>query len=151
MATFTITGDDTLTLFDRVFADIADGDTSTITFPNDLVTMKTGKNGNALYSRNAQGNNADVVLRLVKGSSDDEFLQSQLDAQERDFPSFALANGSFVKRLGNGLGDVKLEKYQMQGGVIRRIPDSKENVEGDTEQAVTSYQLMFTRAGRSIG
>lgn len=151
MATFTITGDDTLTLFNRVFVDIADGDTSAIAFPNDLVAMKTGKNGNAIYAKNAQGNNADLTLRLIKGSSDDEFLQSQLDAQERDFPSFALANGSFVKRLGDGLGNVKLEKFQMQGGVIRKTPDSKENVEGDTEQAVTVYQLMFTRAGRSIG
>lgn len=151
MATYTVTGDDTLTLFDRVFVDIADGDTSTVTAPNDLVTMKTGKNGNTVYSRNAQGKNAEVVIRLIKGSSDDEFMQSQLDSQERDFPSFTLASGSFVKRLGDGLGNVKLEKYQMQGGVIRRIPDSKENVDGDTEQAVTSYQLMFANGGRSIG
>ncbi|TDE17715.1 hypothetical protein [Dyadobacter psychrotolerans] len=150
MATNTITGEDTLVIYDRVLTDMADGDVSTITFPNDLVTMKTGKNGNTIFFKNANGINAEAVIRVNKGSSDDRFLQGKLDAQQRDFASSSLAAGSFVKRLGDGQGSVVSEVYVMGGGVIYKGVESKDNVEGDTTQAVSVYNMRFAQAVRSM-
>lgn len=151
MATKTITGDDTLTLFDRVINDLADDDVTQISFPNDLIQVKTGKNRNSLYARNAQGAQCDLVLRVNRGSSDDRFLQARLAEQERDVPSFTLATGQFVKRLGDGQGEVFSDVYDLEGGVFTRKVETKENVSGDTQQAVSVYQLRFAVGTRNIG
>lgn len=150
MNTFTITSDDTLTLYDRVITDLADDDVSSITFPNDSVKVKTGKNRNTLYAKDETGNNANLVLRVTRGSSDDQFLQSKIAQSEADFVATQLANGSFVKRLGDGQGNVKLDNYTLRGGVIVRRVDGKENVSGDTAQAVAVYNMTFATAQRSI-
>lgn len=149
MGTRTITGDATFTLFGRVFNDFADGDVSTIIFPNDFITMKTGKNGNTIYSRNAPGKNSDCVLRLVRGSSDDKFLQDKLALSDQDFALTELGNGQFVERLGDGGGNVILDVYQLSGGIISRGVDGKENVEGDTVQGVAIWNIKFPEVVRS--
>jgi hypothetical protein len=150
MGTFTITSDDTLTLYDRVISDLADDDVSNISFPNDNVKVKTGKNRNTLYAKDETGNNANLVLRLTRGSSDDQFLQAKIAESEADFVATQLANGSFVKRLGDGQGNVVLDNYTLLGGVIVRRVDGKENVSGDTVQAVSIYNMVFATAERSI-
>lgn len=150
MGIVAITSDDTLTLYDRVFADFAEGDVSSISFPNDLVTAKTGKNKNTIFAKNAPGDNAVLTLRLMRGSSDDEFLQGQISDMERDFVSTILATGEFVKRLGDGDGNVKRDVYTMLGGMIQRKPDGRENVDGDIEQGVVIYTIVFADVRRSI-
>ena len=150
MGTFTVTSDDTLTLYGRVFNDIADNDVSVITFPNDAVNVSTGKNKNTIFSKSEKGSNATLVLRLIRGSNDDQFMQSQIAAMNQDFVSTVLATGSFVKRLGDGQGNVRNDVYTLAGGVITRQVDGKENVAGDTEQGVSVYNMMFATAGRSI-
>lgn len=147
---FTVTADDTLTLFDRVISDLADDDVSTITFPNDAVKVKTGKNKNTIFSRDETGNNANLVLRLVRGSSDDQFMQTQLQAQNSNFVGVELANGEFVKHLGNGQGQSVRDVYTLLGGVFTRQVDGKENTSGDTEQAVSIYNMTFASAKRNI-
>ena len=151
MPTKTITGDDTLTLFDRVLNDLSDDDVSSITFPNDLIQVKTGKNRNSIYARNAQGSQCDLTLRVMRGSSDDRFLQTQLASQDEDIPSFSLASGQFVKRLGDGQGEVLSDVYDLEGGVFLRKVDTKESVSGDTEAAVSVYQMRFAIGTRSLG
>jgi hypothetical protein len=150
METFTLTSDDTLTLKNRIITDFADDDVTTITFPNDSVTVKTGKNRNSIYAKNETGNNANMVLRLTRGSADDQFMQSQLNLSERDFVATELFSGEFVKRVGDGLGGVKRDVYTLLGGVIVRRVDGKENTTGDVSQAVAVYNLTFARAPRSI-
>lgn len=150
MTTNTITAADTFTIYGRVLNDFADGDVSTITFPNKKYDMKTGKNRNSIFTRNAAGENADATLRLIRGSSDDQFMLQQLSSQDSDFPSTVLATGEFVKRLGDGQGNVVRDVYTLSGGIITTIPDTKENVEGDKEQAVSVYKMMFALAVPSI-
>lgn len=150
MATYNLVSDGTLTLYDRVFTDFADDDISAITFPNDLVTIKTGKNGNTIYSKNEAGRNASAVIRLIRGSSDDQFMQTKLTLQKKDFVSTELANGEFAMRLGDGAGNVARDVYTLLGGVVTRTPDGKENVSGDTVQGVSIYTIMFADAERSI-
>ena len=65
MATDTITGQDTLTLYDRVFLDLADGDASTITYPNDMVAVSTGKNGNTIFTKILQNHSLQIDKVLL--------------------------------------------------------------------------------------
>jgi hypothetical protein len=150
MATFTITGDDTLTLYNRVFTDLSDNDVSTITYNEDLVSGSVGKNQNTIFAKNEKGNAAQLVIRLIRGSSDDRFMQSKLSAMNSDFATTVLANGEFVKRLGDGDGNVFRDVSQLEGGMIQRRPDSKDNVSGDTEQGTAVYTMFFASAKRSI-
>lgn len=144
-----ITADDTLSLYGRVITDFADGDISTLTYNDDLVTLKTGKNKNTIFSRNESGNNAVSVLRIMRGSSDDQFLQAKLTEINGDFPSVILASGQFVKRLGDGQGNVASDVYNLNGGTFTRQVDAKENVEGDNSQGVAVYNMKFANAQRS--
>lgn len=78
MPIFNVTSDDTLTIFGRIMNDFADGKTTTITFPNDFANVVTGKNGNGRsFQKNANGGNSVLTIRLMRGSSDDNFLQTQ--------------------------------------------------------------------------
>lgn len=149
MGTKAITGADTLTIFDRSITDFADGDTSAITFPNELFTVKTGKNENTIYAKNAAGQNAEMTLRVMRGSSDDKFLQSKLTELLRDPASFSLGEGQFTKRLGDGAGNVTREVYKLSGGIFMKQVEGNENADGETEQAVAIYTLKFSLAVRS--
>lgn len=148
--TFTITSNDTLTLNGHVFIDQAFGDVSKVTLPNQLINMKTGKNGNTVFAANATGFNGDLELRLLRGSADDQFMQGLVLNPNSNFPETVLLNGTFAKQLGNGQGVVVYDVYTLAGGVIAKIPEGKENVEGDTEQAVVVYMIKFANCGRSI-
>ena len=150
MGTFTVTGNDTLVLNDNVFTDLATGTTSEITFPNELVNIKTGKNQNSLIALNQAGYNGNLVLKLARGSSDDQFLNNILAAMEGNFVGTALISGSFTKQLGDGAGNVTNDVYDLAGGVISKIPGAMENVEGDVAQAETTWNIKFTNCSRSI-
>lgn len=144
-----ITAEDTLTIYDRVLTDFADDDTSSIAFVSDLVKLKTGKNKNTIFAKDETGTNATVTLRLIRGSSDDRFMSGKLSAMQRDFVGQSLATGEFVKRLGDGEGGVVRDVYTLLGGTFQKNVDGKENVSGDTEQAVAVYHMMFAQAKRS--
>lgn len=151
MTVNTITSNDTLTLNNRVLVDQSLGDVSSITFPNELVTRKTGKNGNTIFAQNAPGQNADLVIRVARGSSDDQFLQGIIASQPTDFPSTVLITGTFVKRLGDGQGNVISDTYTLAGGVISKQVEGKENVDGDLGQGESVYMVKFAAAKRSLG
>lgn len=148
---FTVTSNDTLTLNGHVFNDLATDDVTTIAFPNQLISRKTGKNGNTIYAQNASGLNADLSLKLMRGSADDQFMQGLINTAPTDFPSTVLLTGTFVKRLGDGQGNVTSDTYSLAGGVISKIPDGKENVSGDVMQAEVTYQIVFASGNRNLG
>lgn len=145
-----LTGKDTIKLNDRILADFADGDTAVLEHPNDQVTVKTGKDGNSIYAFNNTGRQCEVSLRLVRGGSDDRFL-NDLNALFKNNPAaFSLITGEFVKNVGDGKGGVTQDIYTMAGGVIKRNPNVKENADGDTEQAIVVWSLVFSNAPRSL-
>lgn len=150
MAILTLTGEDTLTLGGNTFTDLADGDAVTVAFPNEDVVLKTGKNGNTIYAKNDTGANADVTIRVMMGSRDDRFLASKKAEQDRDFSSFVVLGGEFVKQQGDGQGFRTLTVYNLNGGVFTKGIDVKTNAEGDTEQAVRIYTLKFANALSTI-
>ena len=150
MSTFTVTGNDTLVLNGNVFNDMATGTVTEITFPNELVNVKTGKNKNSIIALNQQGYNGVLVIKLNRGSADDQFLANILANMLGNFVATPLISGSFTKQLGDGAGGVTNDVYSLAGGVISKIPGAMENVEGEVAQAETTYNIKFTNCGRSI-
>lgn len=150
MATVAMTGADTLKINNQVINSLADGDCIVLTYPNELASVKTGKNGNAIFALNETGNQAELVIRLVRGSTDDKFLLSLMAAQKNDFASFVLMTAELVKRVGLGESVVAGDTYFMSGGVFSKGVEAKTNVEGDTEQSVSIYSFKFANAPRTI-
>lgn len=150
MPTVSLTGNDTVNIGGLVLADLADGDFFTFTFPNEIAAVKTGKNGNSLYALNATGRQTEATLRVIRGSSDDKYLDSLLKEQLQDLSSFVLLLGQFVKRAGDGQGNVTNDSYFMGGGIFTHLVDGKSNAEGDTDQSVSIYRFKFANSDRNI-
>lgn len=150
MATIALSGNDTLIINDRVFADFADGNCVELKFPNKIAALKTGKNGNTIYGLNTSGRQAELTVRVIRGSADDKFLNELENTQNGNFEGTPTLAGQFVKKLGDGLGNVTSDIYDLTNGVFTDIPGAKTNVEGDTEQSVAIYVMMFAIAPRAI-
>jgi hypothetical protein len=141
MSSAAMSGNDSLTINNRIFADLADGDAMVLTYPNEIAQVKTGKNGNAIYGLNESGKQADLVIRLIRDSSDDKFLNGLLSSQLTNFAGFTLMFGEFVKKVGDTKGNISNDTYILSGGVFTKQVEAKSNVEGDTEQSVSIYHM----------
>lgn len=146
-----LTGKDSITLDGiRTLADFADGDVCNLEFPNNIVEAKVGKNGNAIYAFNSTGKTVNATLRILRGSADDKYLNSRLREYLNDQAAFVLIEGEFIKRAGDGQGNVSNDVYKLNGGVIQKIPGTKDNIEGDTEQSVSIYNIVFANTDRIL-
>jgi hypothetical protein len=145
-----LSGSDTININNQVLADLADGNCVELTFPTDIANVKTGKNGNSIYGLNETGKQCDVKIRVLRGSTDDKFLNNLLAQQQNNFAGTVLLIGQFIKKIGDGQGNVTSDTYIMSGGVFTRQVDGKNNVEGDTEQSIAIYQIKFTNAPRVL-
>jgi hypothetical protein len=152
MAAIALSGNDSVSINNSVLADLADGDCVTLEFPNEIATVKIGKNGNAIYGQNQTGNMAEVKIRVIRGSADDKFLNN-LELQQNtgnNFPSTVLMIGEFIKIMGDGQGNITHDIYIMAGGVFHKLNAAKSNVEGDATQSVTEYMIRFASAVRAL-
>lgn len=149
MSEVSLSGNDTIMVAGRTLTSFAEGDVAKLSFPNDLVNLVTGKNGNSIYNLNATGRQADFELRVLRGSADDRFLNAALLVMLSDLPAFVVMPGYFVKRIGNGLGGVRRDTYLLAGGVFVRNVDATENVSGSTDPAVSVYRLKFANGSRA--
>jgi len=150
-----LTGKDTISigsrgLAPRILVDLADGDTGALDFPNNLVEAKTGKNGNTIYAFNSTGVVGTLMIRTLRGSADDKYLNGEMNRYKRDPAAYTLLDGEIIKRVGDGTGKVTNDVYTLDGGIVQKMPNVKENVEGDTEQAVTIWQILFANSDRSL-
>jgi hypothetical protein len=150
MGTATLSGNDTIIINSRILADVADGNCVELTFPNDIAQVKTGKNGNAIYALNETGRQAEAKVRVLRGSDDDKFLQGLMTGQQGNFAGFVLLTGQFVKKLGDGAGNITSDTYILSGGIFTKQIEGKMNVEGETEQSVSIYTVKFSNAPRVI-
>lgn len=150
MATVALTGADTIIINDRILADLADGNCVELTFPNDIASVKTGKNGNSIYGLNETGKQCEVKVRLVRGSADDKFLNSLLAQQQNNFAGTVLLIGEFIKKLGDGAGNITSDTYIMSGGVFNKQVEAKMNVDGESEQSVAIYMMKYSNSPRTI-
>ena len=121
-----------------------------VTFPNDLGAVKAGKNGNTIYAKNEMGRVAEVVLRILLGGTDDKYLNGRLQQWITDPSTFTLLTGMFVKRVGDGQGNIESKIYNMTGGFFKRQVDAKTSAESDTEQSVAIWRITYGNAQVSI-
>ena len=145
-----LSAQDNIVLWGRTITDTADGDIAAITFPNDLFSVKTGKGGNSLFARNESGRQAELTLRVLRGSGDDKFLQAKFLLDEFLPANIVLCFGSASKKVAHGNGTYTNDTYLLQGGVLARPVEMKANVEGDTEQAVSVYAIRFANHVRTV-
>ncbi len=150
MSTIALSGDDTVNINGTVLSDLADGNCVELTFPNDIANVKTGKNGNSIYGLNESGKQCEVKLRIIRASADDKLLNNLLAQQQANFAGTVLVTGQFIKKIGDGQGNITSDTYIMSGGVFTKIPEAKTNVEGETEQSVAMYTLKFSNAPRVL-
>jgi len=150
MSSIALSGNDTININNTVLNDLADGNAVEMTFPNDIAQVKTGKNGNSIYGLNETGKQCEVKVRVIRGSSDDKFLNGLLAQQQANFAGTVLLIGQFIKKLGDGLGNITSDTYIMSGGVFTKIPEAKSNVEGDSEQSVSIYTMKFSNSPRVL-
>ena len=153
MATFSLTGDDQIILnvANNLTNDLADGDAVVISIPNDLVNIQIGKNGNAIYAKDENGNRFDMEVRVLKGSVSDNDLLTKYLATKANFSGSTFITGQFVKKFGDGNGNVNSYTYTLGGGMIRKAPEAKANVNGDTEQSVTVFNISGVITDINIG
>lgn len=150
MSATALSGNDSVILNNRVFADFADAMYAELTYPNDIASVKTGKNNNSIYGLNASGNQGELKVKLIRGSADDKFLLSLLAAQQANFEGTVLLIGEFIKKIGDGAGNVGSDTYIASGGIFSKNPGAKSNAEGDTEQSTVEYIIKFSRVARVI-
>lgn len=150
MATVAMSGADSVQINNTVLTDLADGDCIVLEYPNEIAQVKTGKNGNAIYGLNESGKQANLKIRLIRGSDDDKFMNNLLAQQQANFAGTTLMIGEFVKLVGNGKGNITNDTYIVSGGVFTKQVMAKSNVEGDTAQSVSEYEIRFSNAPRAI-
>lgn len=143
-----LAGKDVLIIDGVVISAIGDQDAIKVDFGGPIAQMKVSKDGNAIYAMQFSGIVAKVTLRVIRGSFDDVQLNSKLQGWLSDPAGFELMNASFVKRIGDGKGNITSEVYQMSGGIFEKIPGGKMNTEGDVDQSITEYDMLFRNNGR---
>lgn len=152
MPAVALSGNDTITINNRVLTDLADENVVELTFPNDIAKVKTGKNGNSIYGLDETGKQAEVKLRVLRGSADDKFLNGLLQLQNNNFAGSVLMIGQFTKFIGTGVkgGQLINDTYNLSGGVFTKQVEGKSNVAGDTDQSISMYTIRFSNAPRAI-
>lgn len=149
MSSYTLTGDDVVILNDIPLNDFPDNDIATLELPNNLMEISTGKDGNTIFALNEAGNNATLTVRVLMSSNDDKRLNGLIPPSD-GFASYVLLNGSVVKQIGDGAGNISYNTYVLAGGMVQKKPAIKSNVNGDTQQAVVEYVIQFANAARAI-
>ena len=149
MSIFSLTGDDSIIINDIPLNDFADGDIGSLSLPNNMFDMQTGKNGNTIFALDESGNNATLTVRVLMSSNDDKRLNGMIP-KSKGFAQSVLATGSVVKQVGDGQGNVSYNTYLLAGGMVQKKPDVKSNVKGDAQQAVVEYIIVFAEANRAI-
>jgi hypothetical protein len=150
MGAVALSGNDTITINNHVFADLADGNCVELTFPNEIASVKTGKNGNSIYSFNTTGMQCEVKIRVLRASADDMFLQNLLNQQQNNFAGTVLMIGQFIKKIGDGQGNITSDTYTMSGGVFMKQVEGRSNVEGEVEQSIAIYSIRFANSPRVL-
>jgi hypothetical protein len=123
----------------------------TLAFANNIVSIKTGLNGNSTYALDEKGKQCTLQLSIIRGSSDDCFLNRLFSLMKADFASFTLLTGEIVKRIGDGEGGVREDTYILSGGVFAKEVGVKTSTAGAAEQPVVVWDFIFSSAPRVIG
>lgn len=155
MSSVALSGADTISINNTPILDLADGNCIELTFPNDIANVKTGKNGNSIFGINESGRQCESKLRILRASVADKFLNSLLAVQLVNPTGFALLIGQFLKKISDGgvngnAPNITSDSYVMSGGIFIKIPEAKDNVEGETDQSIATYTIKWANAVRLL-
>ena len=150
MGVIAMSGNDVWILNNRSIFDFAVGNVSELTLPNNIADVKTGKNGNSIYGLNYSGRICEFKAMIVRGSPDDIFLNALLAQQQLNFAGFPLIFGQFIKKIGDGRGNITSDTYNLNGGIFLKSVPAKTNTEGEPEQSVAEYHLKFANNPRTL-
>ncbi len=150
MATIAMSGNDVIIINNRLLRDFAVGNVAELTLPNEIANLKTGKNGNSIYGLNNSGRMCELKLLLVRGSSDDVFLNSLLSQQQLNFAGTVLMIGQLIKKIGDGAGNITSDTYNLNGGIFTKQVPAKTNTEGEAEQSLAEYAMKFANSPRTL-
>ena len=150
-----LTGDDTIILSagasQLLVTDFAVGVVAEITFPENLVKVTRGKNGNTVYALNNQGFQSELKLKTLLSKTTDTFLNAQMALMQQAFSAFVLMGGVFIKNVGDGQGNITPVTYIMSGGIPMKNPMAQSVAEGVPEQSLVEWDLIFANNSRTIG
>lgn len=150
MSVIALSGQDTINIQNQVLTGLADQNCVELTYPNDIANVKTGKNGNSIYGFNESGKQCEAKIRIIRGCPDDKFLLNLLSQQQANFSGTVLLVAQFIKKIGDGQGNITSDTFIMSGGIFTKQPEAKMNVDGETEQSVTIYTIRFSNAPRVL-
>ena len=139
MPSISFTGNDAIVFSGVPLTDFGDGDVLTIDWGSDISTTRVGKNGNVINARNAEGDLADVVIKVLRGSDDDIMLNAIEAAYSGNPPAFVCPAMTATKMVGDGTGNIVRDSYALAFLTPKRHVNMKENVSGDTEQALAVH------------
>lgn len=150
MGTFSLLGSDAIKVGGRNITDFSSGEVGKVTYPSELATVKTGKNGNTIYVQNASGFQATLEIKVIRGSADDKALNTFLKNYRENPTGYVLKDAEITKIIGDGAGNVTSDTYTLVGGIPTKQVEVAVNTEGDVEQAISSYTFVFATSERSI-
>ena len=94
--------------------------------------------------------NAILKMRLIRGSASDKYLNGLLESQQANFAGTVLAIGTFIKKVGDGAGNITNDTYILSGGIFNKRLEGKNNVEGNTDASIVVYSMKFSNAARAL-
>ena len=131
-------------------SDFADGTIAQLETPNEQSTVTTGYNGNSLGAHNEPGRQRRFTIRLVKGSSDDKRLNESYELwKERDM-RFKPLKGWFTKNIGHEDGSLSQDTTECYFGLPNGVPVALTDTNGNTEQDVSVYTIVFGNSKRIV-
>lgn len=143
-----IVGSDILSINGRVFSGHADGDAYKLEPQGPVSQYKVSKDGNTIISLQYSGILCKMTIRLIRGCSDDQFLNGLLQQFIGSPNTFPLMSGEYIKSTGDGQGNVTNEVYVLAAGAFEMVPGGVSNFEGSIESGVTVYTIWFRNDGR---
>ena len=151
MGSFSLVGSDTIK-FNQTILDSGMGhdEVAKLTFPTELATVKTGKNGNTIYVQNSSGMQTVLELKVIRGTADDAMLQKLVTLYKSSPTLYVLDNVEIVKKLGDGAGHEKADTYVCIGGIPTKQVEATVHVGGDVEQAISTYTWTFAASNRAL-
>jgi hypothetical protein len=150
MTTIAMSGNDVIIINNTVITDLGVGNVAELTLPNEIANVKTGKNGNSIYGLNYSGRICDFKLMVIRGSANDGFLNSLLAQQNLNFAGTVLLIGQFIKKIGDGKGNITSDTYNLSGGIFTKQVGAKTNTEGEAEQSQSEYMIKFSNNQRTL-
>lgn len=156
MPAFSLVGDATVSITPaggatRVLTDFADGTIFDIDYVSDLINSTTGKEGNTVFVKDERGRNGKGSMRILKGSSDDNYLNGLFTDMKSSFGSGTkILTIDIVRKIVDGTGTTLTESFNLQGCLLTQMPKTSVNVHGDTEQAISVWNMVAADVNRSI-